>query len=72
MQNSSQKRSERCQLGNMDGANNIKIDIRDIEVEDGYGVYWFMLKPNNDISEYSSGHSISSENRTMRLMEQKL
>jgi hypothetical protein len=56
----------------MDGANNIKIDIRDIEVEDGYGVYWFMLKPNNDISEYSSGHSISSENRTMRLMEQKL
>ena len=44
----------------MDGANNIKIDIREIEGQDEYGLYWFMLQPNDDISEYSSGQSMSS------------
>jgi hypothetical protein len=44
----------------MGRANNIKIDIWEIEGQDEYGLYWLMLQPNVDISEYSSEPSMSS------------
>jgi hypothetical protein len=43
----------------MAGANNIKIDLREIEGKDENGLYWFMFKANDGISEYCSGHSMS-------------
>jgi len=44
----------------MGGANNIKIDLREVEGQDEYGLYWFMLKANDGLSEYSSGQSMST------------
>jgi hypothetical protein len=47
-------------VGEHGGANDIIVDLREIEGQDEYGLYWFMLKSNDGISEHSSGDLMSS------------